>query len=70
MLNVYLLRHGEIQWNADGNRYCGRSDIPLTEKGIAQAAFVRDQLKEFDFDAVYSSPLQESFKYGANSQWA
>jgi len=60
MLNVYLLRHGETQWNADGNRYCGRTDIPLTEKGIAQAEFVHDQLKELDFDAVYSSPLQRA----------
>ena len=60
MLNVYLLRHGETEWNADGNRYCGRTDIPLTEKGIAQAEFVHDQLKELDFDAVYSSPLQRA----------
>jgi alpha-ribazole phosphatase/probable phosphoglycerate mutase len=60
MLNVYLLRHGETQWNADGNRYCGRTDIPLTKKGISQAEFVHDQLKKLNFDAVYSSPLQRS----------
>jgi broad specificity phosphatase PhoE len=60
MLNVYLLRHGETKWNADGNRYCGRTDIPLTEKGIAQAEFVHSQLKDFAFDAVYSSPLKRA----------
>jgi broad specificity phosphatase PhoE len=60
MPDVYLLRHGETQWNADGNRYCGRTDIPLTKKGIAQAESVRDQLKAISFDAVYSSPLQRS----------
>ena len=56
MLNIYLLRHGETQWNADGNRYCGRTDIPLTKKGIAQAGLVHDQLKHIDLDAVYCSP--------------
>lgn len=60
MLNVYLLRHGETQWNAEGNRYCGRTDIPLTTKGIAQAELVHSQLKGFTFDAVYSSPLQRA----------
>ena len=60
MLNVYLLRHGETQWNADGNKYCGRTDIALTKKGISQAELVRDQLKHISFDAVYSSPLQRA----------
>ena len=41
MLKIFLLRHGETAWNADNNRYCGRSDIPLTEKGIRQAEEVK-----------------------------
>jgi len=57
MLNVYLLRHGETQYNADGNRYCGKTDIALTEKGIRQANAVCKQLAGVKFDAVYSSPL-------------
>jgi broad specificity phosphatase PhoE len=61
MLDVYLLRHGQTQWNADGNRYCGRSDIPLTDTGIRQAISVREQLKALTFSAVYSSPLQRAF---------
>ncbi|WP_316812540.1 histidine phosphatase family protein [Pedobacter heparinus] len=60
MLNVYLLRHGETKYNADGNRYCGRTDIDLTEKGIAQANLVNSQLKGMSFDAVYSSPLKRA----------
>lgn len=62
MLKVYLLRHGETQWNAEGNKYCGRTDIPLTEKGIKQAEQVRKQLKKISFDAIYSSPLQRAHK--------
>ena len=60
MLNVYLLRHGQTAWNADGNRYCGRTDLPLTEKGIKQAELVHEQLKHYSFEAVYSSPLQRA----------
>ena len=61
LLNIYLLRHGETAWNADNNRYCGRSDIALTSKGIQQAAAVRDQLKHIAFTGIYSSPLERAF---------
>lgn len=62
MLTVYLLRHGETAWNADGNRYCGRTDLPLTAIGIQQAKVVSDQLKRIHFDAVFSSPLQRALQ--------
>ncbi|MDF2191153.1 histidine phosphatase family protein [Paraflavitalea sp. CAU 1676] len=62
MLTVYLLRHGQTPWNADNNRYCGRTDIPLTEKGVQQAHEVRRQLEGVQIDAVYSSPLQRALK--------
>ncbi|MEJ7828784.1 MAG: histidine phosphatase family protein, partial [Segetibacter sp.] len=61
MLNIYLLRHGETAWNADGNRYCGRTDLPLTKKGIQQAELVYRHLKDYTFEAVYSSPLQRAY---------
>jgi alpha-ribazole phosphatase/probable phosphoglycerate mutase len=61
MLTFYLLRHGETAWNADNNRYCGRTDIELTEKGIKQAETVREQLKGIEFTGVYSSPLQRAY---------
>lgn len=62
MLNVYFLRHGQTPFNAAGNRYCGRTDAPLTEKGIGQAMEVREQLKHITLDAIYSSPLQRAFE--------
>ncbi|WP_127132905.1 histidine phosphatase family protein [Pseudoflavitalea rhizosphaerae] len=61
MLKVFLLRHGETAYNADNNRYCGRTDIPLTEKGIKQAEEVKRQLEGIEFAAVYSSPLQRAY---------
>ena len=33
---IYLLRHGEAEWNADG-RFQGKLDSPLTAKGVDQA---------------------------------
>jgi broad specificity phosphatase PhoE len=57
MLKVILLRHGETPYNADGNRYCGRTDLELTEKGLRQAAKVAAILKGTELAAVYSSPL-------------
>lgn len=60
MLNVYLLRHGETAYNADGNRYCGRTDIGLTDKGIKQAEGVNKRLQGKQIDAVYSSPLKRA----------
>ena len=61
MLTIYLLRHGQTQWNADGGRYLGRTDIPLTEKGISQAQDTARQLAGVSFTAIYSSPLQRAF---------
>lgn len=61
MLNVYLLRHGETTWNADGNRYCGITDVELTEKGLSQAAQAKDLLEGIHFDAIYSSPLKRAY---------
>lgn len=60
MLKVYLLRHGETAWNADGNRYCGRTDLSLTDKGVEQANIVRRSLKDHSFDLIYASPLKRA----------
>jgi alpha-ribazole phosphatase/probable phosphoglycerate mutase len=60
MLTVYLLRHGQTTWNADNNRYCGRTDISLTEIGVQQALSVKQQLEGISFAAVYASPLQRA----------
>ncbi|RAV28414.1 histidine phosphatase family protein [Sinomicrobium soli] len=62
MLNIYLARHGETPFNADGNRYCGKTDVELNEKGISQAGNLRNLIRNIRFDAVYCSPLRRAYK--------
>ena len=60
MLKIYLVRHGETFYNADGNKYCGKTDVELTTKGREQAKALGSLLKDLSFEAVYSSPLQRA----------
>jgi len=60
MITICLLRHGETAYNAEGNKYSGRTDIPLTERGILQAERMNDLLKEYTFDYIFSSPLKRA----------
>ncbi|HEX7822181.1 MAG TPA: histidine phosphatase family protein [Sphingobium sp.] len=55
---IYLLRHGETEWNA-GGRFQGRLDSPLTAKGLAQARAAARRLADLApvADALCSSPL-------------
>lgn len=58
---IYLMRHGETEWNRTG-RLQGQSDIPLNEFGIRLAEKTAEGLKDVNFDAVFSSPLQRALK--------
>ena len=53
---LYMTRHGETEYNVQG-RYCGSTDIPLNETGIAQAYELAKRLQGMKFDAVVSSPM-------------
>ena len=35
-VTIYFIRHGETEWNAEA-RYQGQADIPMNERGRAQA---------------------------------
>jgi broad specificity phosphatase PhoE len=56
LLRLVLVRHGETEWSRD-RRHTGRTDLPLTERGIEEAAAARGALEEWSFARVLSSPL-------------
>jgi broad specificity phosphatase PhoE len=56
MTSLYLVRHGETDWNAQ-RRIQGRTDIPLNEVGREQAAATGRLLARRSWDGVFSSPL-------------
>ncbi len=61
MSTLVLLRHGQSQWNLE-NRFTGWSDLPLTAQGEKDAATASGALKEFSFDAAFTSRLQRADK--------
>ena len=54
MLKLYLVRHGETLWNQE-NRVLGRTDIPLNERGIAQAQALGAKLADVHFDLLLTA---------------
>jgi broad specificity phosphatase PhoE len=59
-LELILIRHGETDWNKD-RVFRGQMDMRLNATGIAQADATAEALKDFVFDAIYSSPLKRAF---------
>jgi broad specificity phosphatase PhoE len=51
-----LLRHGQTPMSVQ-KRYAGRSDIPLTDVGLQQAAAAAKRLASAGIDAIVASPL-------------
>jgi broad specificity phosphatase PhoE len=56
VLELWLIRHGETDWNAQG-RIQGAADVPLNALGLRQASLLRDRLAGQRFDVVYASDL-------------
>jgi len=57
MTMLWLIRHGETSWNAEG-RVQGQTDVPLSEVGHAQARAVAALFAGRPIGALYSSDLQ------------
>ncbi len=55
-MRVYAARHGQTQWNAE-DKICGSTDLPLNEKGFAQAKKLAEIAAGYGIDLIVSSPL-------------
>lgn len=54
---IHLLRHGRTQGNQEG-RYIGRTDIGLSDEGVAELERLRDFYEYPKAEMVVTSPLQ------------
>jgi len=63
MGELILLRHGETEWSRTG-RHTGRTDVPLTPQGVADAKalapMVRQRVAGDRLVAVFASPAQRA----------
>lgn len=60
-MRLYLVRHGETDWNKQG-LIQGSSDIPLNEYGRELARLTAKGLKDIKFDKVYASPYIRAYE--------
>ena len=64
-ITLYLIRHGETDWNK-AQRYQGQRDIPLNDTGRAQAArngaVLRRYLPDIETYDFVSSPLSRAIE--------
>jgi alpha-ribazole phosphatase/probable phosphoglycerate mutase len=58
---IYLVRHGETEWNAS-LKYQGQTDVPLSEVGRKQAVLLGKRLAASKFDGFYASDLTRAYE--------
>ncbi|WP_026369724.1 histidine phosphatase family protein [Kallotenue papyrolyticum] len=60
---LYLIRHGETEWNRIG-RWQGHRDVPLSDLGREQARALAERLarEQVRIDAVYASDLRRALE--------
>ena len=56
-MNIYLVRHTEPVSSDDQWRFLGRSDPPLSPRGVQHARELASRLRTVSFDRIYSSDL-------------
>ncbi|MBF0493146.1 MAG: histidine phosphatase family protein [Deltaproteobacteria bacterium] len=59
MLELYLIRHGQTDWNLE-RRVMGKQPIGLNETGRAQVQDLALALQDLQLDQLFSSPLQRA----------
>ena len=62
-MNIFLLRHGETDWNQE-ERLQGHMDIPLNQNGRTQISHAAEILSDLHpgIDLIVSSPLSRAYE--------
>lgn len=56
MAKLILIRHGQSLWNA-ANKFTGWVDVPLSERGRAEATIASCKLRDYRVDVCFTSVL-------------
>lgn len=59
MTRLWLVRHGSTAWTEEG-RFCGWSDVPLSDLGRRQVSPLRPALNDLEFDSTWASDLSRA----------
>lgn len=59
MSDLLLVRHGETEWSANG-RHTGRTDVPLTARGVEEAISLAPFFQDRHPALVLTSPLRRA----------
>jgi broad specificity phosphatase PhoE len=59
---IFLVRHGETQWNAEDRMQGQIQHVGLNEKGLKQANLIAKRLSREKIDIVYSSPMERALQ--------
>lgn len=59
MMKLYLIRHGQTDWNRLG-KYQGQADVPLSKEGLRQAERLARHFPADTLDVIYTSDLQRA----------
>ena len=62
---LWLVRHGETDWNASGLAQCHRDQARLTPRGVRQAWAVVGQLCDRPIGALFASDLHRAMETAA-----
>ena len=65
MKNIYIVRHGETDWNKEGKIQGAEADIPLNNVGKEQAKklalYVKNyRMQKHNIDCIWTSPLSRA----------
>lgn len=63
--HIYLIRHGQTDWNLLGKGQGQEADIPMNDTGRAQARLTGEYLRDYrikgiPFDCIYASPMKRT----------
>ncbi|MBU2473392.1 MAG: histidine phosphatase family protein [Candidatus Omnitrophica bacterium] len=58
-MRLILIRHGQTEWNRQ-RKYCGSTDVNLSEEGRQQGELLSQRLEKEKIDKVYSSNMKRA----------